>query len=177
MQKCSKSELGKDTGCQPKNQCVVLIVSVFPCKNPEPPSLTGRLGTWNLTLIAKTDVFGKSSKKLAILWFSWDSWEYYIFEKSGKCNHHPNLQHQGNILCRILSDERLVVLGSVCQMLFPRWFKFIFLSPSWSSLNLWKGHLTIPKRSQRIARSGLLLRDRNCCHRLLKQVPAQPVSE
>ena len=26
-----------------------------------------------------------------------------------------------------------------------------FWSPSWRSLNLWKGHLTIPKRSQRIA--------------------------
>ena len=126
MQKCSKSELGKDTGCQPKNQCVVLIVSVFPCKNPEPPSLTGRL---NLTLIAKTNVFGKSSKKLAILLFSWG---YYIFEKSGKCNHHPNLQHQGNILCRILSDERLVegiclsnVASQVIQIhLFIPWLEF-----------------------------------------------------
>ena len=33
------------------------------------------------------------------------------------------------------------------------WFKVTFLSPSWRSLNLWRGHLTIPKRSQRIARS------------------------
>ena len=33
-----------------------------------------------------------------------------------------------------------------------RWFKVTFLSASWRSLNLWKGHLTIPKRSQRIAR-------------------------
>ena len=33
-----------------------------------------------------------------------------------------------------------------------RWFKVTFWSPSWRSLNLWKGHLTIPKRSQRIAR-------------------------
>ena len=31
-----------------------------------------------------------------------------------------------------------------------------FLSPSWRSLNLWKGHLTIPKRSQRIARQIVL---------------------
>ena len=31
-----------------------------------------------------------------------------------------------------------------------------FLSPSWRSLNLWKGHLTIPKRSQRITRNSLL---------------------
>ena len=26
-----------------------------------------------------------------------------------------------------------------------RWFKLTFLSPSWRSLNPWKGHLTIPK--------------------------------
>ena len=32
---------------------------------------------------------------------------------------------------------------------FPRtrWFKVTFLSPSWRSLNLWKGHFNIPKRS------------------------------
>ena len=30
---------------------------------------------------------------------------------------------------------------------FARWFKVTPLSPSWRSLNLWKGHLTIPKRS------------------------------
>ena len=28
-----------------------------------------------------------------------------------------------------------------------RWFKVTALSPSWRSLNLWRGHLTIPKRS------------------------------
>ncbi len=33
-----------------------------------------------------------------------------------------------------------------------RWFKVTFLSPSWRSLSLWRGHLTIAKRSQRIAR-------------------------
>ena len=33
-----------------------------------------------------------------------------------------------------------------------RWFKVTFWSPSWRSLSLLKGHLTIPKRSQRIAR-------------------------
>ena len=33
-----------------------------------------------------------------------------------------------------------------------RWFKVTFLYPIWRSLNLWKGHLTIPKRSHRIAR-------------------------
>ena len=32
------------------------------------------------------------------------------------------------------------------------WFKVTFWSPSWRSLNPWKGHLTIPKRAQRIAR-------------------------
>ena len=32
------------------------------------------------------------------------------------------------------------------------WFKMTFWFPSWRSLNLWKGHLNIPKRSQRIAR-------------------------
>ena len=36
------------------------------------------------------------------------------------------------------------------KSIFPRWFKMTFLSPSWRSLNLWKGHLSIPKRSQRI---------------------------
>ena len=35
----------------------------------------------------------------------------------------------------------------------PRWFKVPFSSPSWRSLNPWKGHLTIPKRSLRITRS------------------------
>ena len=33
-----------------------------------------------------------------------------------------------------------------------RWFNVTFWSPSWRSLNPWRGHLTIPKRSQRIAR-------------------------
>ena len=33
-----------------------------------------------------------------------------------------------------------------------RWFNVTFLSPSWRSRNLQKGHLTIPKRSQWIAR-------------------------
>ena len=28
-----------------------------------------------------------------------------------------------------------------------RWFKVTILSPSWRSLNLWRGHLTIPERS------------------------------
>ena len=37
-----------------------------------------------------------------------------------------------------------------------RWFKVTFLSRGWRSLNPWKGHLTIPKRSQRIARELLL---------------------
>ena len=36
------------------------------------------------------------------------------------------------------------------------WFKVTFSYPSWRSLNPWKGHLTIPERSQRIAR-GLFL--------------------
>ena len=35
---------------------------------------------------------------------------------------------------------------------YARWFKVTFLSPSWRSLDLWKGSLTIPKRAQRIAR-------------------------
>ena len=33
----------------------------------------------------------------------------------------------------------------------PRWFKVIFWSLSWRSLNLGKGHSIMPKRSQRIA--------------------------
>ena len=33
-----------------------------------------------------------------------------------------------------------------------RWFKVTFWSPSWRSLSLWKGHLTIPKRSLWITR-------------------------
>ena len=32
-----------------------------------------------------------------------------------------------------------------------------FLSPNWRSLNLWKGHLTIRERSQRMARIGFFL--------------------
>ena len=42
--------------------------------------------------------------------------------------------------------------GNLCICITTRWFKVTFLSPSWRSLNLWKGHLTIPKRPQRIAR-------------------------
>ena len=35
------------------------------------------------------------------------------------------------------------------QTISPRWFKVTFLSPSWSLLSLWKGHVfTIPKRSR-----------------------------
>ena len=42
--------------------------------------------------------------------------------------------------------------GQVGKMSNTRWFKVTFSSPSWRSLNLWKGHLDTPKRSQRIAR-------------------------
>ena len=43
-----------------------------------------------------------------------------------------------------------------CKNIPTRWFKVSFWSPSWRSLNLWKGHVfTIPKRSQRIARQIL----------------------
>ena len=38
-----------------------------------------------------------------------------------------------------------------------RWFKVTFWSPSWRSLSLWKGHLTIPKRSLWITR-GIFFR-------------------
>ena len=34
------------------------------------------------------------------------------------------------------------------------------LFPSWRSISLWKGHLTIPKRSQRIARYQMF--PKNC---------------
>ncbi len=37
-------------------------------------------------------------------------------------------------------------------ILYTRWFKVTFWFPSWRSLSPLKGHLTIPKRSQRIAR-------------------------
>ena len=40
-----------------------------------------------------------------------------------------------------------------------RWYKVTFSFPSWRSLNFWKGHLTIPKSSPRIARYMLFL---NC---------------
>ena len=40
-----------------------------------------------------------------------------------------------------------------------RWYKVTFSFPSWRSLNFWKGHLTIPKRSPRIARYMVFL---NC---------------
>ena len=42
-----------------------------------------------------------------------------------------------------------------------RWFQVTFLFPSGRSLKLWKGHLTIPKRSQRIAKWWF-------CNRILK---------
>ena len=52
--------------------------------------------------------------------------------------------------------------GNVCNISiyensFTRWVKVTFWSPSWRSLNHWKGHLTIPKRSQRIARYLFIL--------------------
>ena len=52
--------------------------------------------------------------------------------------------------------------GNVCNISiyensFTRWVKVTFWSPSWRSLDLWKGHLTIPKRSQRIARYLFIL--------------------
>ena len=34
-----------------------------------------------------------------------------------------------------------------CKRPKTRWFNVTFLYPSWRSLSLWKGHLTIPKRS------------------------------
>ena len=36
----------------------------------------------------------------------------------------------------------------VRDCIHTRWFKLTFWSASWRSLNLWKGHLTIPKRSR-----------------------------
>ena len=42
------------------------------------------------------------------------------------------------------------------QNVSTRWVKVTFWSPSWRSLSLWKGHLTIPKRSQRIARQKMI---------------------
>ena len=42
------------------------------------------------------------------------------------------------------------VLTKVKLKISSRWFFVTFLSPIWRSLNLWRGHLTISKRSQRI---------------------------
>ncbi len=44
------------------------------------------------------------------------------------------------------------VFGVYIYIYTPGDSKWLFLSPSWRSLKLWKGHLSIPKRSQRIAR-------------------------
>ena len=59
--------------------------------------------------------------------------------------------------------------GWTFQKTTARWFKVTYWSPIWRSLNHLKGHLTIPKRSQRIASkkwchkpSGLV-----CSHDLL----------
>ena len=67
----------------------------------------------------------------------------------------------GRIFCRRFSAEKKNRWcqhdgpnhgGQVGKMSNTRWFKVTFSSPSWRSLNLWKGHLDTPKRSQRIAR-------------------------
>ena len=50
-------------------------------------------------------------------------------------------------------DVPLMRTGGSCnwpKISTTRWFKVAFLSPSWRSLNLWSGHLSIPKRSQRL---------------------------
>ena len=68
-----------------------------------------------------------------------------------------------------ISIKRMASKGTVpCQWSFwrngvlsrkgridTRWFKVTYWSPSWRSLSHSKGHLTIPKRSQRIARYKL----------------------
>ena len=55
-------------------------------------------------------------------------------------------------VCRYPGGDYYWEAGTPKLFLFSRWFKVTFLSPGWRSLNLSKGHLIIPKRSQRIAR-------------------------
>ena len=70
-----------------------------------------------------------------------------------------------HVTFRGVSDLSLVViplfgiadlLGGLKELwndyILSRWFKVTFWSPSWRSLSHWKGHLTILKRSQRMAR-------------------------
>ena len=58
----------------------------------------------------------------------------------------------------MISAKKTVFYGNVLLFIFSnkllesRWFKVTFWFPSWRSLSPLKGHLTIPKRSQRIAR-------------------------
>ena len=57
---------------------------------------------------------------------------------------------------RFTAGGNLKPYGETKIGISSRWFNVTFLSPSWRSLNLQKGHLTIPKRSQWIARIILL---------------------
>ena len=61
-----------------------------------------------------------------------------------------------NSLFFCLSWTRWILSDAISsrEKKWTRWFNMTFWSPSWRSLNAWKGQLTIPKRSQRIAREG-----------------------
>ena len=47
---------------------------------------------------------------------------------------------------------KLMIEGQNLGNSKTRWFNVTFLFPSWRSLNLWRGHLIMPKRPRRIAR-------------------------
>ena len=53
-----------------------------------------------------------------------------------------------NKSCSLLLPSNKKNLLKIKSKKSSRWFKVTFLSPSWRSLSLWKGHLTIPKRAR-----------------------------
>ena len=78
---------------------------------------------------------------LLFIWLAWGS-VYDVFWREGV------LVKYSMSMILIIYHTSIAIVERIYL-----WFKMTFWFPSWRSLNLWKGHLNIPKRSQRIARS------------------------
>ena len=82
-------------------------------------------------------------------------------------------------ICRCTNINRLYNFF-MKNILYARWFRVTFWSPSWRSLNLWKDHLTIPKRAHRLDRCMcwklIELKTQEFVWKLVLQCPSNPNS-
>ena len=84
---------------------------------------------------------------------SYDSYKPWVFSEK-KLEDLPTNNHYFWADSQTGGAVFLVAKTWKCAKKFPpRWFNVTFSSPSWRYLTIWKGHLTIPKRSLWITRS------------------------